>query len=173
MITGITWWSLEKIHHCIFITAVVNSVVLWMIFLANLVTSHNIWEFLVFSLVDAVVTWLKIRFCETLGFMTPHRSDGFLLTLHTGVFSEISLIVVSLSVKNYRTDIISSNMPVDKNKILDKISKIAHLISYEISWDLLNDITISEILLMMPVNGITKPKSQVSIINEFLWDLIM
>ena len=54
--------------------------------------------------------------------MTPHRSDGLLLTSHTGVFTEISFI----SVNNYRTDIISFNLGV-KYEIMDEISEIAHL----------------------------------------------
>ena len=56
--------------------------------------------------------------------MTPHRSDGLLLTSHTGVFNEISFI----SVNNYRTDIISFNLGV-KYKIMDEINSFAVIIS--------------------------------------------
>ena len=76
------------------------------------------------------------------------------MTLHTG--TENSPIVVLLSVKKYKTDILSFSLGVTMHEILDKIGKIAPVISCEISWDLLNDTTISEILLKIPVSVVNK-----------------
>ena len=73
-----------------------------------------------------------MRFCQTSGSVTLHRNYGFFLTLHTGVFNEISPIAVSLHTINYRTDIISFSLGVVKQEILDEISKMLYLISYEI-----------------------------------------
>ena len=56
---------------------------------------------------------------------------------------------------------------------MDEISEIAHLMLWEIFWDLLNDTTISEILLKTPACGVIKLRSlKCGIINEFSWDFI-
>ena len=65
------------------------------------------WNAYLFSLKIQRSHGLKMRFCETLNQIISHRSDGFLLTPHKGVFKEISPIVVSFSIKSYRTEIVS------------------------------------------------------------------
>ena len=129
-------------------------------FLENLMTSHNIWKFPVISFIDTVVTWLKTRFYETSCLMTPHSSDGCLLTPHTGTFNKISPIMVSLSIKSYRTDLVSFTLGVVKHEILDIIGNITRFVSYRVSWDLLNETTMHEILL----------KALVCILRSSDWD---
>ena len=98
-----------------------------------------------------------MRFCKTSGLI---RSSGFLLTPRTGVFKKISLIVVSLSIKHYRTDIISFSLGVIRYAILDEIGKIAHVISFQILRQLLNDTTVGDISLKRPGCGVNKQLSK-------------
>ena len=105
--------------------------------------------------------------------MTPNRSDGFWLIPHIGILNEISPIVGSLSINNYRI-VISFSLGVVRHKILDNIGEITHLISCKISQHLLNDTTMSKISLRTPVCGLIKPKPLKScVINEFLQDFSM